>query len=314
MTDRSPVISVRIMGGLGNQLFELAVAIHLRDVIGVPVVLDRQFYFEEHPLMDPRSLEINELPHGFRVLRGRGRSSRLRAFPRLLQRRIIIRGAKVERIDDAIRKAAVAVNLDPISEFYAELVETNPPWFQSASAALANTATLRSLLEHRIPNAFTRETVSPYIGLHSRLGDFLEKNVNEFLGATDPASLMERGRELSQKHGGLPIRVFTDSPEIFGSLCPESRVGPYELSTAVSSWDALTEMARSHALVMSNSTLSWWAAFIATTYRDEPTDVLMPQPWMSRPGTWDELLPLKEWTRFERSLLSESVDISEFER
>jgi hypothetical protein len=220
----------------------------------------------------------------------------------------------VERIDDAIRKAAVGVNLDPISEFYAELAETNPPWFQSASAALSNTATLRSLLEHRIPTAFTRETVAPYIGVHSRLGDFLEKNVNGFIGATDPASLMERGRELSEKHGGLPIRVFTDSPEIFGRLCPESRVGPYELSAAISPWDALTEMARSHAFVMSNSTLSWWAAFIATTYRDEPTDVLMPQPWMSRPGTWDELLPLKEWTRFERSLLSESVDISEFNR
>jgi len=314
MTDRSSVISVRISGGLGNQLFQLALAIHLRDVIGVPVVLDRQFYSQEQRLWDQRSFEIGALQHGFRVLRGRGQSTRLRAFPRLLKQRIITRGAKLERIDDVIRRAAVAVNRDPIAESYAALAEAEPPWFQYSGAALSNTATLRSVLERRIPTAFMRESVSPYIGVHSRLGDYLRKGVDDFLGATDPSSLMEHGRQLSQKHGGLPIRVFTDSPEIFGDLCPESRVGPYELSTAISSWDALTEMARSHAFVMSNSTLSWWAAFLVTAYRDEPTDVLIPYPWMAQPEPRDDLLLLPEWTRFERSLLSESVDISEFNR
>jgi hypothetical protein len=73
-------------------------------------------------------------------------------------------------------------------------------------------------------------------------------------------------------------------------------------------------MARSHAFVMSNSTLSWWAAFLVTAYRDEPTDVLIPYPWMAQPEPRDDLLLLPEWTRFERSLLSESVDISEFNR
>jgi hypothetical protein len=314
MTNRAPVVSVRIIGGLGNQLFQLAVALHLRDVLGVPVVLDRQFYFEDHPFMDQRDFELAELAHGFPLIRGRGQSTRLRALPRALRSRIITRGAKLELIDDVSRKAAVIGAQDPISEFYAALAKTNAPNFQYATAAQSNTAALRSLLEARMPTAFERESDSPYIGVHSRLGDYLGKDWGNPLGATDPATLLELGRQLSQKHGGLPIRVFTDSPKIFKHLCPESRVGPYELSTAISSWDALTEMARSHAFVMSNSTLSWWAAFIATTYRDEPTEVLMPHPWMSHPGTWDELLPIPEWTRFERSLLSDSVDLSEFER
>jgi hypothetical protein len=302
------------MGGLGNQLFQLAVAIHLRDVIGVPVVLDRQFYFHEFTMMDPRDFEISQLPHGFTVIRERGRSTRFRALPRALHRRLITRWARVDRIDNAIRAARETNAPDPRSRALAELAASEPPWFQSAFAPQANATAMRALLETRIPAAFVPERKAPYIGVHSRLGDYLNQHWQNDLGATDPASLIELGRQLSQKHGGLPIRVFTDSPEVFEHLCPESRVGPYEMSDAVSSWDALTGMARSHAFVMSNSTLSWWAAFIATTYRDEEVDILMPHPWHLKTRTRDELLRIPGWTRFERCLLPASADLSPFER
>ena len=87
-------------------------------------------------------------------------------------------------------------------------------------------------------------------------------------------------------------------------------MGPYEISDAVSSWDALTGMARSHAFVMANSTLSWWAAFITTFYRPAPIEVLVPFPWYQHPQRFDELLPLPEWTRYERSLLPDSAEFT----
>ena len=306
MNVRRTTISVRVLGGLGNQLFGLAAAIHLRDVVGVPVVLDHQFYSQQSADTDTRQFEIDELPHGFRTFRGRGHSSRIQALPRALNRRIITRGARVIPFNEAVAEARATDDSTPTARALIELTQHEPPYWQSPKPALSNREALRTVLESRIPLAFQPETHSPYIGVHSRLGDYLNDRWRDYFGPTDPALLLELGRQLSQKHGGLPIRVFTDSPAVFQQLCPELTMGPYEISDAVSSWDALTGMARSHAFVMSNSTLSWWAAFITTTYRPDPVDVLMPFPWHVTPDRADELLPLPVWTRYERRLLPEA--------
>ena len=313
MSDRRTVISLRVLGGLGNQLFELAAALHLRDVIGLPVVLDRQFYLEEQTSMDHRELEIDQLPHGFTVIRGRGQSTRLRALPRALHQRVLTRGAPVRLYNEIVAEFRGATDPDETAKAVLELDDQQPPFFQSVLAPQTTAVQMRRLLETRIPLAFTPETESPYIGVHSRLGDYLNEEWRDTLGATDPATLLQLGRELSRKHGDLPIRVFTDSPEIFRSLWPEATMGPYELSTAISPWDVLTEMARSHAFVMSNSTLSWWGAFLTTTSREGAVDVCIPYPWYTEPGPHDRLLMMPGWTRFERSVLPESIDLSGFE-
>lgn len=316
MTDPRTVIALRFTGGLGNQLFELAAALHLRDVIGVPVVIDRLLYSRGYAFRDPRRFEVDELPHGFTLIRGRGRSSRMRALPRAIHRRIVTRGARVISLDQAAAEARATTPLDPGARALIELSEMYPPWFESASTALANAPRLRTLFEARIPKAFQPEPDAAYIGVHSRLGDYLDPEHRGRLGPTDPAQLLELGQELSERHGGLPIRVFTDSPALFAHRCPESTTGPYVLSDASTSWDVLEGMARSHAFVMSNSTLSWWAAFIATALRDEPAEVLMAHPWwVDAEGTRarEELLVIPGWTRYERRLLPDSIDLSALE-
>lgn len=312
MTDGRTVLAVRVMGGLGNQLFQLAAALHLRDAIGVPVVLDRQFYAQEWDSMDPRHFEFDELPHGFTVIRGRGSASRLRALPRIVHRRLVTRGAPVILVDHAIGAAQAGDRSDPRTRAIAELAEHDPPRFQSAALARMSASSMRPLLEARIPTALLPEQDAPYVGVHCRLGDYLDPQWRSRLGAVDPTSLIALGRTLSRRHGDLPIRVFTDSPEILRHLCPTSAVGPYEISSARSSWDALAEMARSQAFVMSNSTLSWWAGFIATTYRDEDIEVLTPHPWRVTESFSDEFLHMADWTRYERTLLPDSADLSPF--
>ena len=273
----------------------------------MPVALDHQSYRHQSSDTDTRHFELDELPHGFKTFRGRGNSSRIRALPRALKRRIITRGARVILFNDAVAEARATDDSTPTARALIELTQHEPPYWRSPNPPLSNQETLRSVLKSRIPLAFQPETDAPYFGVHSRLGDYLNDSWRDFLGPTDPSLLLELGRQLSQKHGGLPIRVFTDSPAVFQELCPELTTGQYEISDAVSSWDALTGMARSHAFVMSNITLWWWAAFIATTYRSDPVDVLMPFPWHVTPDRADDLLPLPEWTRYERRLLPASA-------
>jgi Glycosyl transferase family 11 len=303
------MLSLMITGGLGNQLFQLAAAIHLRDGVGMQVVLDRQFFSHQDPDSAHRVFELDQLPHGFTIIRGRGQSSRFQALPRALGRRLITRGARVILFKDAVASARESKNPGPAEETLIELSESGLG-FYSAVPPQAHSLAMRSLLETRIPLAFDQETDSPYIGVHSRLGDYLNTRWRTQLGPTDPVSLLELGRNLSEKYNGLPIRVFTDSPKIFKELCPKSITGPYEISEAVSSWDALTGMARSHAFVMSNSTLSWWAAFIATSTRNEPPEVHMPFPWQVEPSAFDDLMGVAGWTRYERRLLGNSADFT----
>ena len=131
MNLRRTTISVRISGGLGNQLFGLAAAIHLRDVVGVPVALDHQSYRHQSSDTDTRHFELDELPHGFKTFRGRGNSSRIRALPRALKRRIITRGARVILFNDAVAEARATDDSTPTARALIELTQHEPPYWRS---------------------------------------------------------------------------------------------------------------------------------------------------------------------------------------
>ena len=98
-----------------------------------------------------------------------------------------------------------------------------------------------------------------------------------------------------EAYGELPLRVFTDSPE---QVEGEFQGLPYAFEVApntpeLSPWETVASMARSRAIVMSNSSFSWWAAWLMRQ-RDPSVRVIAPRPWVADGASAHELL-YEEW-------------------
>lgn len=123
--------------------------------------------------------------------------------------------------------------------------------------------------------------------VHIRLGDYLlEPN----FGILPPSYFLEGISRLQEKLPNNPIWVFSDDVgqakkyfqgEALGEIIWISDVDGDPVST-------LELMKHGSGYVISNSTYSWWAAFLRS---DPEARVVAPSPWFKVGGTPDSLLP-----------------------
>ena len=66
-------------------------------------------------------------------------------------------------------------------------------------------------------------------------------------------------------------------------------------------WDDLTILAGSDAVVMSNSSFSWWGAYLA--WRNHGARVVTPAPWFANPSTPAPKLIPDAWTVLPRGIV-----------
>ena len=115
------------------------------------------------------------------------------------------------------------------------------------------------------------ERAEPII-IHLRLGDY--QNLKHLYG--EPQYERIAAVIDSKKNAKKPTWLFTDSPEmvpeeVMSKLRPDKLIGPTDLDRPI---ENLVLLSMGSTLVCSNSTFSWWAAFLM----GENTDVLYPEP------------------------------------
>lgn len=127
------------------------------------------------------------------------------------------------------------------------------------------------------------------VAVHVRRGDY--KKVSEFglLGPAYYEPAIERLR--SEGHAG-PLWLFSDEPDV-----ARAALGRYAgEATAITSPDGpateMLAMSRTTAVVIANSTFSWWGAWMAA----KGTPVVAPDPWFATGPAIEGLIP-PEWTR-----------------
>lgn len=137
------------------------------------------------------------------------------------------------------------------------------------------------------------------IGLHVRRGDYMLAAQQKIQGLTSVA-YYERALALVRRLGYEgPAYLSTDSPSIvhqefsgmgaFIDIDPPPGVHPFEVVLVLSRMDAL---------VIANSSFSWWAGYIG----ERPGRVVIaPRPWFTMPGAdTNDLLP-PHWLTIDRN-------------
>lgn len=267
------------MGGLGNQLFQAAAAVWLKERINAPVLLARidakrvRTKHAQHALVDPQDFDLEFSKCSYLW-------NRLFRYP------------WTESIDLSEKAWALPTEVRaPSGQFirgYFQTSELLPTIERGIIPAL------RRRLEEKVDNDF--------VGVHMRLNDYLTPTVSDFHGVTDPAWSLEQGLLLRETLNIPKIVVFSDSPDLASRYCEALRAKDIEFDVSQGGWQVLEKMSASSALVMANSSLSWWAACLLSG-RDEAARVITPKPWLRFDSELDQKLPLRSWRQEPRKIV-----------
>ena len=261
---------VALLGGLGNQLFQVAFGGWLEQQTGRRTQYDVSFHrnlaLDVFAIPDVGAAVRNRLLRGTRRLptpdgRLAGVGQRARAI--LGPRRVV--------------RDYTAQGPEPSDRLLAGW------WFGYWQRLTYADALLPDLVaglggERHLP--------SPVVGVHMRRGDML--STPSAVPASWPAEALTKLRAELGGDAELPVRVWSDDPDW---CCAELDLGTaFEVAPKGPAVEDLAALSACRALVVSRSTFSWWAARIAA---GRGSAVVYPAPWRS--GAPDETIVPPSW-------------------
>lgn len=289
--DLSDGICAYIVGGLGNQLFVLAAAWAQAERLGCPLYVDTSYYELPGANWSP---ELDGLNHpGVDVTEAspwRGTSlvdqqaglfGTVNVGSRTLYLFREAGFAYDQRIDGIVPGTTIAGYFQ------------SPKYFGPIRRKLRQLLDSTELLplERSYLEAVTRE---PRTSLHVRRGDYLAANFNAFHGIAEPGYFARAMRLYGRLHPDARYRAFTDSPDTvaveLGSL---ANVEMAPSDAGVRPIAGMLAMATGSGIIISNSTYSWWAAWLIGE-RDPEATVIAPRPWFRGGESASDLL-LADW-------------------
>jgi hypothetical protein len=263
-----------VAGGLGNQLFILGAAWEQASRLGCPLYLDASTYVVNklYPYgLDPLGVPAIRLAPEHSPWRTvRVPTGRHLPLPRRLPGRVFLERS-VQHFSPKIYEVRPGTTL--VGYFQSSR------YFPSVRPALLDS--LWNVAETPEESATIADFRSrPAVTLHLRRGDYLNGPAEKIFVAT--ADYARRAIRLLRRAGiDGPVRVFTDSVEVvraeLGNDIDDLEF--VEKHTPLRTIATLKAMATGTAMIMSNSSFSWWAAALMRSRGGGDSLVIAPRPW-----------------------------------
>lgn len=138
-----------------------------------------------------------------------------------------------------------------------------------------------------------------FVAVHVRLGDYLNPSTTAFHGLTSPEWSLRMAREVSASNRVPSINVLTDFPSFLRHAVDDQLLRGATIDSSNTAIEALGKMSFARHMVMSNSSMSWWAARLGS-WRRSNISVYFPVPWFSESTPIEQELCLPSWTIVER--------------
>lgn len=260
-TSGARFIEITPQGGLGNQLFQLATGLaqarRLKTSLGI-------LPLKNAAGNTPREMQLQD----FQSIPGVYLATRRRS------RRKFVEGSPF--FDPRIEKIEPGTNL--IGYFQ------SPKYFQRVEPEFLAVLRGSNQFQQGASLAGSRE----FIAIHFRRGDYLREPFKSFHGLLGTNYFLEGMRLIRTIAGELPAIVFSDSNSDAKLLSEQIENCVVWGENALSPLETVGVMAQAKALLLSNSSFSWWAGYLAA----DANVIIAPRPWMRGvPGIERDLLP-----------------------
>jgi hypothetical protein len=282
-------ITIRPVGGLGNQLFIYATGSAVANKLGVDLWADVQ-HFDSNPT---RSYMLDRFSSRVEKVIDEA-SEKLPARKSI--RGVFLRSNR-ERADEGVLSER-GFWFDP-QILEASDGSTLSGYLQSWKYFHTDSQRLRDeILAPKSPSSWflgelDRLTNSdPWIGVHVRRGDYLD--IPRMGVASD--FYYSRGLEIMERLvGKKKVVVFSDdihAAKNITSLASRSNVEFFESPRDSCPLENLVLLSKAHHLIGANSSFSWWAGWL---HDSEKRVVTYPRPWIDFRFINDRDLPLPHW-------------------
>jgi len=146
------------------------------------------------------------------------------------------------------------------------------------------------------------EDQDKFIAMHVRKGDYLgHSKTREFHGLTSNKFYIDSALQLREQTEVERIRIFSDSQKDNKELVNDLRSKNFKVENQESSeFLDFKGICQASAVVMSNSSFSWWGSYIADHLRKAP--IIYPTPWFKEESTHPDNLFPKHWIPKVRSV------------
>ena len=278
------MIVTRLIGGLGNQLFQYAYGLCLAEQSQLPLYLDDSAFktYTLHALdIDRFAVTAERLPDGLRSrVPGRYRgASRLRDWlDQKTGRSLTLRREKPFGYQTRY--------LAPKADLYLDGYWQSERFFPGVEQRLREEfRPVESLSDESLRIADDMQRTEG-VAVHVRRGDYVTDpeaaRVFRTVGADYYRACLQ---DLAAAVSGLQVFLFSnDIPWCLENLDVGLPFTPVVHNDATTAWEDLMLMGQCRHAVIANSSFSWWGAWLGAQHADRR--VYHPDPWFN-PGTLD---------------------------
>lgn len=289
---------VNISGGLGNQMFQYAFLLALRENTGDEVLMDTSkfatynlhngFELERVFNITARSATKQEIK---KVTRYTTNYKLSRAFRKFLpnKRTEVVEPMPYCPYNPRIFEEAVG------DKFY-EGIWQNYLYFDQVRPQIINEFVYREPLSKKNQLYYNKFKEKLTVSLHIRRGDYLfHKN---YIGLCGADYYVNAIAHVCSKYGRkLHFAIFSNDMEwCKDNIVPILQSQDYDLidwNTGKESYNDMRLMSACRINIIANSSFSWWAAYLNETANKE---IIAPAKWSNMPVRFSRQLP--EWTLF----------------
>lgn len=139
-----------------------------------------------------------------------------------------------------------------------------------------------------------------YISMHVRLQDYLmNKKTRRHHGVSGPKYYLDAIKYLYDKDGIRDVKIITDSFKDVKNITDVFAQNKIRFEVVSQDFKSdFLALSLGKSIILSNSSFSWWAAFIANKLRN--STVIAPYPWFRDVTKQPEDLIPKNWVQLER--------------
>lgn len=291
-------IIVQLQGGLGNQLFQYATARALAHQHQIPLLLDQSWFTKTYDDVTPRELLLPILNTKGTLISLDSPPKRPKRIRRILQKLWPINPyvyfeQNPYYFDSSLLKAPTFKTQNLYLMGYWQSYR----YFESIKKILQSEVSPKSPLDAHYQNYLNQIQASNSAMIHVRRGDYVHlasaAKVHGFIGL----DYYQQGMEaLLHKNPETQFFVFSDDLDWAKANLPHQDRTTFikTLETSDAVIQELELMTHCHNHLIANSSLSWWAAWLA---KNSNNTVICPSHWNTDLSmSWDDLLPT-HWKR-----------------
>lgn len=280
------MIIVKLMGGLGNQMFQYAFSRELAKLYGEKVYYNIDSYSsDKQRSLALYNLSVDELPNWKDVISENDRNKIIREQKRyrVIQRamRAIHRSDRVgEKLYNRYLKKGRYYNFDPYFYSLPKLDAVNKflygyfqgePYFIDVIPEIRQAFIISKPIEEE-REMLNRIESSNSICVHLRVGDYKDSKNKRFDVLTP--EYVNRGIDYIKNHVEHPVFfVFTNDPK---AVKEQYKIDDAIYVNGFKDYQDMRLMRSCKHFVISNSTFSWWASYLA----ENPNKIIIvPKKW-----------------------------------